>query len=226
LAKILLVEDDIQIGERLKEWFSNEGGYIFEWVTTGEDALQLMSSFGFDVILLDWMLPGQTGLDVCKHHRRNGGKSKIIFLTGQSDITSKEQGLNFGGDDYLVKPFDCLELAARIRSVLRRPNVFQASEVIQVGDVSLDIQSRMVTVNGKSVQLMPTEYKLLEFLLRHPDQCFKSAELHKAIWISETNLEANTVRSWMRNLRIKLDSVGQSDLIKTIAGSGYRIDSA
>src|ERR1700728_290716 len=96
VAKILLVEDDIQIGERLKEWFSTEGRYIFEWVTNGEDALQLLSTFGFDVVLLDWMLPGQTGLEVCKEYRRNGGNSKIIFLTGQSDITDKEQGLNFG----------------------------------------------------------------------------------------------------------------------------------
>lgn len=226
MAKILLVEDDIQIGEKLKQWFSSERGHIFEWVTTGEDALQLMSSFGFDVILLDWVLPGQTGLDVCKHHRKNGGQSKIIFLTGQSDITNKEQGLNYGGDDYLVKPFDCRELSARIRSLLRRPTVVQASDLLQVGDIVLDVHSRIVTNNDRSVQLMPKEFKLLEFLMKHPDQCFGSADLNKAIWAPEANLETNTVRSWMRNLRAKLASIGQPDLIKTIAGSGYRIDSA
>jgi OmpR-family two-component system manganese-sensing response regulator len=226
LSKILLVEDDIQIGEKLKEWFSIEGGNTFEWVTSGEDALQLLSLFGFDVILLDWMLPGQTGLDVCKQYRRNGGKSKIIFLTGQSDIKDKEQGLDFGGDDYLVKPFDCRELSARIRSVLRRPDLAPASELLQVGDISLDLKSRTITASGKSVQLMPKESKLLEFLLRNPDKCFGSAELSRAIWTSEAELDANTVRSWIRNLRVRLASVGQADFIKTITGSGYRIDSS
>lgn len=226
MAKILLVEDDIQIGEKLKQWFSAEGGYILEWVTTGEDALQLLSSFGFDVILLDWLLPGQTGLDVCKQYRKSGGQSKIIFLTGQTDIANKEQGFDFGADDYLVKPFDCRELSARIRSLLRRTNIAQASDLLRVGDVSLDPKSRMVTNNDRSVQLMPKEFKLLEFLMRHPDQCFGSADLYKAIWTAEASLETNTVRSWMRNLRTKLASIGQADLIKTIAGSGYRIDSA
>jgi DNA-binding response OmpR family regulator len=225
LAKILLVEDDIQIGEKLKEWFSIEGSHLFEWVTSGEDALQLLNSFGFDVILLDWMLPGQTGLEVCRHHRKSGGQTKIIFLTGHTDIKSKEQGLSFGGDDYLVKPFDCRELSARIRSVLRRPNAAPAVELVQLGDISLDPHSRTVTANGKSVQLMPKESKLLEFLLRHPGKCFGSGDLNRAVWPSEAELDTSTVRSWMRNLRTRLATVGEADLIKTIAGSGYRIDS-
>jgi OmpR-family two-component system manganese-sensing response regulator len=226
VAKILLVDDDIEIGEKLKEWFSVEGSHVFEWVTTGEDALQLLSSFGFDVILLDWMLPGQTGLDVCKHYRKGGGESKIIFLTGQTDIKDKEQGLDFGGDDYLVKPFDCQELSARIRSVLRRPNPAPVSELLHRGDLSLDPKSRLLTANGRSVQLMPKESKLLEFLLRHPDESFDSAELNRALWPSEAELNSNTVRSWMRNLRAKLANLGKEQLIETIAGSGYRIGSS
>ena len=225
MAKILLVEDDIQIGEKLKQWFSNEGNYLFEWVTSGEDALQLLGFSTFDVILLDWTLPGQTGLDVCKRHRENGGNSKIIFLTGRSDITSKEQGLNFGGDDYLVKPFDCQELSARIRSVLRRPNLAPPSTLLELGDISFDPKQRKVTVSGQTVQLMPKESKLFEFLLTHPNQCFGSAMLHQAVWPTDAGLDANTVRSWMRNLRSKLESVGQADLIKTVAGAGYKIDS-
>src|SRR5271154_2531963 len=110
MAKILLVEDDVELAERLSDWFSTES-YIFEAVHSGEDALQLLDSFDFDVILLDWNLAeaGLTGLDVCRHYRTKGGQAPIIFLTGKGDIPSKGEGLDSGADDYLVKPFDIRE---------------------------------------------------------------------------------------------------------------------
>ena len=222
MAKILLVEDDLNVGEKLKEWFAVEGGHIFEWVTSAEDALQLLNTFGFDVLLLDWNLPAQTGLDVCKQYRKSGGRGKVIFLTGQSDIENKEQGLHYGGDDYLVKPFDCRELSARIRSVLRRPDQGPIIDRLIIGDMSLDPRSRTVTAGDKSIQLMPKEAQLLEFLMKHPDQSYRSNELSKAVWPTGNELDANTVRSWVRNLRVKLTSIGKENFIKTVAGSGYQ----
>ncbi len=120
MAKLLLVEDDLELSLKLKEWLASQG-YLLETVTTGEDALQMLNHFQFDILLLDWDLPGISGLEVCRQYRLSGGTSFILFLTGKGDISSKEQGFDLGADDYLVKPFDARELSSRIRSLLRRP---------------------------------------------------------------------------------------------------------
>jgi DNA-binding response OmpR family regulator len=222
LAKILLVEDERHIADALKEWFATEG-HVFEWVDNGEDALQLLKGFTYDIILLDWMLPGITGLQVCKEYRNQGGTSKIIFLTGQGDINSKEQGLTLGAEDYLVKPFDTRELSARIRAVLRRPSDIYETNLLTVGAVTLNPSSRTVTSKDKSVHLMPKEALVLEFLMRHPNKTFGSADLRKAVWPNEEEMAITTVRSWIRNLRTKLASAGLEDFVKTEPNAGYMV---
>jgi DNA-binding response OmpR family regulator len=223
LAKILLVEDDPQIAEQLKQWFATEG-HVFEWAESGEDALQLLEGFSFDVILLDWILPGQTGLDVCRQYRRNGGSSKIIFLTGQGDIDNKEQGLSYGADDYMVKPFNARELSARIRAVLRRPAEEPERKVLKSGAVVFNPASRIVTANDQSVHLMPKEAAILEYLMMHPNQSFGSQALLKAVWPHEEDMSITTVRSWVRNLRSKLAGAGLENFIKTEGNSGYKVE--
>jgi OmpR-family two-component system manganese-sensing response regulator len=221
LAKILLIEDDQELTERLREWFVTEG-HAFENASSGEDGLQLMLNFGYDVVILDWRLPGMSGLEVCKSYRQTGGTGCIIFLTGKNDIISKEQGLDTGADDYLTKPFDVRELAARIRTVLRRPHGLLKSE-LRLNEVVLDIKARKVNAHGTEVHLMPKESALLEYLMRHPNRAFAAKDLLNAVWPSDKEATSDTVRSWMRNLRAKLDTVGCKDLISTVSGSGYMV---
>jgi len=222
VAKILLVDDDTDLADKLKSWFADQG-HLLECVHTGEDGLQMMSNFSFDVILLDWNLPGMNGPDVCRQFRKSGGTTAIIFLTGMGDINSKEHGLDIGADDYLVKPFDTRELSARIRSVLRRPAGLLPSEV-RIRDVALDTKTRTLIVGGCTHRLMPRECALLEYLMRHPNRIFGSKSLLDAVWPSDKEASTETVRSWMRNLRQKLSAAGKEDLIKTIPGSGYIIE--
>lgn len=222
MAKILLVEDDLELADKLKSWFASQGD-LLEAVTTAEDALQMLGNFSFDLILLDWTLPGMTGAEMCSRYRKSGGTTAIIFLTGRGDIGSKEQGLDLGADDYLVKPFDTRELSARVRSVSRRPSCMLPVE-IRINNVILDMNTKSIVVDGVSYALRSKECVLLEYLMRHPNRIFGSKNLLDAIWPSDQEASTDTVRSWIRNLRQKLAAAGKPDLIKTIPGSGYMIE--
>jgi DNA-binding response OmpR family regulator len=219
VAKILLVEDDVELVGSLKDWLTLEN-HVLELATNGEDALQMLRLFAFDVVVLDWSLPGLSGYEICKQFRDEGGHTPIIFLTGRSDIASREAGLDCGADDYLVKPFDPRELSARIRSLLRRPAVTLAPE-LRAGDLVLNPMTRMLTGNGGSVQLKPKECSLLEFLMRHPNQTFHSKELLEAVWSSDSDASSDSVRTWMKFLHGQLKTIGKGELIKTVLGSGY-----
>ncbi|MFN8660158.1 MAG: response regulator transcription factor [Candidatus Obscuribacterales bacterium] len=224
MPKFLLVEDDAQVAAVASAWFA-AAGHILEHAQSGEDALQLLGNFKYDAIILDWHLPGITGRDVCKKYRDSGGTCPIIFTTARHDIDSKEEAFDLGGDDYLVKPYDVRELAARIRSVMRRPAGLLPVEV-RLGDVLLDTELHLLVVGDKQVQLRPKESALLEYLMRHPNRPSGAQALLNAVWPSEHEASADTVRTWMKYLRNKLSAVGKPDLIKTIPGSGYVIEHA
>jgi len=221
MAKILLVEDDTDLTNRVRDWFTAEG-HTFESVTTGEDALQLLAHFSYDVILLDWNLPGLSGLDVCKRFRQTGGAGSVIFLTGMADVSNKEQGLDMGADDYLTKPFELRELAARIRSLLRRPAGYLKEE-LTIGNKTLDVKAKTLLVSTESIQLTPTECALLEYLMRHPNRTFGAKDLLKSVWASDREATTDTVRSWIRKLRTKLESAGQRSFVQTVSRSGYMV---
>lgn len=222
MAKILLVEDDLELSDRMEDWFSLEN-HTLEVVHNGEDALQMLSSFEFDVVVMDWGLPGMTGLDVVKAYRKNGGAAPIIFLTGRGEIINREEGLDSGADDYLVKPFDVRELSARIRSLLRRPKGLLPTELAMQG-LSLELETRTVKVGSQTVHLMPKQCALLEFLMRHPNRPFGAKSLLDAVWPSESEASEDTVRTCMKTLRRQLASVGKEEFIKTVLGSGYLIE--
>ena len=196
---------------------------MFEFVESGEDALQLLANFKFDVILLDWTMPGISGLDVCRAFRKNGGVTPIIFLTGKGDIASKEEAFELGADDYVVKPYDVRELNLRVRSLLRRPAGLLPTE-LSVGPLSLDPVARVVKADGRTVQLRPKESALLEYLLRHPNTPVSTQALLSAVWPSESEAAPHTVRTWMKYLRERLSEVGQQELIKTVKPLGYMIE--
>lgn len=222
MPKILLVEDDLQIAQSLENWFKQEN-IVFESVQTGADALQLLNSFDFDAIILDWGLPDVTGIEVCKQYRARGGSAAVLFLTGKDTITDKETGFESGGDDYLVKPFDVRELAARLKSLLRRPRAMLPAE-LNINGVSLNLKTRSIKVGDETTRLMPKECALLEFLMRHPDTIFSSKALLDAVWPSDSESSEDTVRTCMRSLRLKLQKLTRDELIKTVLKSGYIIE--
>lgn len=184
MAKILIVEDDVLISKAVCEWITAEK-HLVETAATGEDALQLLQNFEYDVVLLDWQLPGISGVDVCGRYREGGGKAWVIFLTGKSSVEAKVEGLDVGADDYLTKPFSMHELLARIRSALRRSDShFQAE--LKIGDVFLNLATRTCSVRDVSLHLMPKEAALLEFLMRNPDRQFSTKKLLDAVWPSDS----------------------------------------
>lgn len=219
MAKILVVEDEADVRETLCDWLTTEK-YLVESTASGADALQLLQQFPFDVIVLDWQLPDLTGPEVLKRFRADGGKTPVIFLTGRNDIVSKTTGLDAGADDYLTKPVALPELSARIRVCLRRST---GSQSLIIGNVTVETENRMVTVDGERIHLTTKEYRLLEFLMRHPKQTFGARDLLNHVWPSDAEIMESTVRVCVKTLRTKISSNGNC-ILKTILGSGYIID--
>ena len=172
MAKILLVEDEVDLSDLVKEWLKTEK-HVVELVENGEEAIDRLKFYKYDIVILDWVLPGKSGLQVCQEYRALGGTTPILFLTAKNMINEKEAGLDAGSDDYLTKPFDIKELSARIRALLRRPQVFSGS-VVTLGPLELDTSSRKFLFNGQEQQLLPKEFALLEFLMKHPNTVFSS----------------------------------------------------
>lgn len=224
MAKILVVDDDDKLRASLVRWLRKEGN-VTEDAATGGDALQMLRVYKFDVIVLDWNLPDTSGIDVLNKYRAEGGITPVIFLTGKGDVESKREGLDAGADDYLAKPFHGDELAARIRALLRRPQGLLPT-VISVGNVSIDLATKRVMVDGKQVKLGKKEYAILELLMRHPNQYFGSKELMESVWPSDADTTDDSVRSCMRQLRLKITSESGECVISSSQGAGYVIASS
>lgn len=224
MAKILLVEDDPDMTQLLSSWFKHENS-VTEIVATAEDALQLLKSFDFDVIVLDWGLPGMMdGLEMCRLYRAQGGCLPIIFVSARCTVAQKTAALDSGADDFLSKPFDPLELSSRIRSVLRRPQPVLPTALV-FEDVVLDTQKRTVSAGGRTVAVMPKQCALLEFLLRRPHQPFSASALLNGVWSSDSG-SSESVRTCIKTLRKQLAQIGKADLLKTDLRQGYFIGSA
>jgi DNA-binding response OmpR family regulator len=222
VAKLLLVEDDETLVAKLQDWFAEEG-HVLEVATSGKDGLQMLDCYKYEVVILDWQLPDISGPDICRQFRRAGGRSYVIFLTGKGSIENREQGLDCGGDDYMVKPFDVRELSARIRSVLRRPPELLAT-TLTIRGVTLKPDNRSAIVHGTEISLLPKELQLLEYLMRRPNRAFSAQSLMDAVWPSDSEAAVDTVRTWMLRLRKKLAAAGKDDFIKSMQGYGYIIE--
>lgn len=220
VAKILIVEDDMALSESLKAWLETEK-HCVDSVDNGITAKEYLKSFEYDLIILDWNLPGCEGIDVCRDYRSNGGDAYVIMLTGQSSPEYKENGLDNGADDYVTKPFDSRELSARIRAMLRRPTSIN-SNVIKSSVLELDMKSHQASIEGKPLKLMPLEFSLLEFLVRHPNEVFSCEALLKRIWNAEADVGLESVYTCVTRVRRKLKASGQESLIQTVHGVGYK----
>jgi DNA-binding response OmpR family regulator len=223
MAKIFIIEDDIDVCENVKDWLTCQR-HTVEAVQDGREGLEHLRFYNYDLIILDWELPNMSGLQVCNEFRARGGNTPILFLTGKREIEHKEAGFEAGADDYLTKPFNIKELSARVKALLRRPAPIGTGKTLHARHVELDPQSGMVTANGAAVKVNPKEFALLEFLMRHPGQVFSAEALLDRVWASSSDATSEAITTCIKRLRQKLDVNGQSSLITTLHGMGYRLD--
>ena len=222
---VLIVEDEPGIAEMQKYNLEKEG-FRAAVAGNGEEALLMAAEQAPHLILLDWMLPHLSGLEVCRQLRRNP-KSKeipIIMLTARGEEADRVRGLNSGADDYIVKPFSPAEMVARVRAVLRRSSPALAEEVLRFGDIVMDLASHRVRRDGRDIHLGPTEFRLLRHFLQHPGRVFSREQLLDLVWGHDVYVELRTVDVHIRRLRKALNENDAEDLIRTVRSAGYAID--
>lgn len=222
MAKILVVEDNKEIQEILG-FALQAKGYSVQKCYSGKEAISCLQVYKYDLIILDWMMPEITGLDVLKHYRTRGGKTPVLMLTAKTSVDDKEQGLDQGADDYLTKPFEIKEFLARVRALLRRPSTSLAGTTLVAGDLTLDPVTCQVTKGGKEIRLRPKLYSLLEFLMRHPNQVFSGEAILERVWTDDSMASSETVRTHIKLLRQAIDSSGDTSLVRTIRNRGYML---
>ncbi len=217
--RILIIEDDQAILKLLQRGLAYEG-YVVDVATDGRTGLNLARDRNPDLVVLDWMLPGMDGLEVC-HRLRLGGAMPILMLTAKDTIQDRVQGLDAGADDYMVKPFNLDELLARIRALLRRTQP-ERIQVLKFADLTLDTGSREATRGNKLIQLTAKEYELLELFMRHPKQVLTREVIFDRVWGYDFGGESNVLEVYIRYLRQKLeDNETLPRLIHTVRGVGY-----
>lgn len=224
-AKLLLVEDDPALSELLEYRFSNEG-YHVRCTADGDEALILAAEDLPDLIILDWMIEGTSGIEVCRRLRRDKKTAHvpIIMLTAREAEDDRVRGLETGADDYLTKPFSPRELFARVVAVMRRIRPALAGESISVGDITLDSVGHKVQRRGRYLKLGPTEYRLLKFFMESPGRVFSRGQLLDGVWGTESDIELRTVDVHIRRLRKAIEVDGFKDPIRTVRSAGYAME--
>lgn len=223
---ILIVEDEAALATMLRYNLEKEGYRVCE-AGDGEEALTLVSERKPDLVVLDWMLPSLSGIEVCRQLRRKPTTRElpIIMLTARGEEGDKIRGLNTGADDYMTKPFSLPELMARIRAMLRRVQPVPQKGMLQYGDIAMDLAAHRVTRGERPVHLGPTEFRLLQFFMQHPGNVFSREELLNAVWGPDIYVEPRTVDVHIRRLRKALNGDNDSDIIRTVRAAGYALDS-
>ena len=225
-TKVLLVEDEIAIVTMLRYNLEKEGFKVFS-TGDGDEAVGLVKAHQPDTIVLDWMLPGMSGVDICAELRRQEETKTvpIIMLSARGEESDRIRGLDAGADDYMVKPFSPSELIARIRAVLRRLRPALSEKVLVFSDLRMDMAGHHITRGGKDVHLSPTEFGLLRYLMEHPGRVFSREQLLDAVWGHDIYVELRTVDVHIRRLRKGIDPEGKlSELIRTVRSAGYALE--
>jgi two-component system response regulator MprA len=217
--RILIIEDDQAILKILQRGLAYEG-YTVDTATEGRSGLMLARDHQPDLVILDWMLPGMDGLEVCHRLRTASGSVPILMLTAKDAVQDRIQGLDAGADDYMVKPFNLDELLARVRALLRRTQPDRVP-VLKFADLTLDTGSRQASRDTRLVQLTAKEYELLELFLRHPKQVLTREVIFDRVWGYDFGGESNVLEVYIRYLRQKLEEGGEARLIHTVRGVGY-----
>jgi len=218
--KLLVVEDEVKIGRSLEKGLQAEG-YIVDVVSNSDTADSLVGNGSYDLVILDWMIPGKfDGSQLAARWRQSREQMPILMLTAKTTIGDRVLGLDSGVDDYLIKPFSFDELLARIRALLRRPPVHDG-DVLSAGPVSLNVTAKTVDYDGGPIHVTAKEFQLLEYLLRHRGEVLSKDQLLDHVWADDTRVQHNTVETFIANLRKKIGH-GQR-VIKTVRGYGYKI---
>jgi two-component system phosphate regulon response regulator PhoB len=224
-ARILIVEDEEPLALLLRYNLEAEG-YDVETIARGDEADTRLREAPPDLVVLDWMLPGLSGIELCRRLRtRPEGKAlPIIMLTARGEESERVRGLATGADDYMVKPFSVPELIARVRALLRRASPERVADVLAHGDIELDREKKRVSRGGREIELGPTEYRLLEFLMERPGRVFSREQLLDGVWGSEVYIDERTVDVHVGRLRKALNRGRDVDPIRTVRGAGYALD--
>jgi two-component system phosphate regulon response regulator PhoB len=224
---VLIVEDEAPLVALLRYNLEKEGFEVCE-AGDGEEALVQIAERKPDIVLLDWMLPLVSGIEVCRQIRRSPQTRglPVVMLTARGEEGDRVRGLDAGADDYVTKPFSLRELIARLRAVIRRATPGAADEVLNFGEVSLDVAAHRVSRAGQPVHLGPTEFRLLHYLMRHPGRVFSREQLLDAVWGHDVYVEARTVDVHIRRLRKALNADDRSDVVRTVRSAGYALDLA
>lgn len=223
--RLLLVEDDPALCELLEFRFKGEG-YAVSATPDGDEALLLAQEEVPDLVVLDWMIEGTSGIEVCRRLRRakETAHVPIIMLTARGAEEDKIRGLDTGADDFVTKPFSPRELIARVNAIMRRIRPALAGETLTVGDLALDATAHKVTRRGQVVSLGPTEFRLLKFFMEHPGRVFSRGQLLDAVWGNESEIELRTVDVHIRRLRKGIELDGAPDPVRTVRSAGYALE--
>ena len=223
--RILVVEDEAPLALLLKYNLESEG-YAVEHAARGDDAEVRVAEGGLDLVVLDWMLPGVSGLEICRRMRAREATRTlpIIMLTARGEEQERVRGLGVGADDYVVKPFSVPELMARVRALLRRASPERIATRLSQGDIELDKETRRVTRAGRELHLGPTEFRLLECLMQKPGRVHSRAQLLDQVWGSTAEIDERTVDVHVGRLRKALVQGDEADPLRTVRGAGYSFD--
>ncbi len=222
---VLIVEDEAALMTMLRYNLEKQG-FRVEEAGDGEEALTRIAEIRPDMVLLDWMLPHLSGIEVCRQIRRRPATRElpVIMITARSEDQDTVRGLNTGADDYVTKPFSTEALVARMRALMRRSNTMPAKGELQFHDIVLDMAAHRITRNDRQLHLGPTEYRLMEFLMQRPRRVFSREELLDAIWGPSIHVEPRTVDVHIRRLRKAINGPGELDVVRTVRAAGYALD--
>jgi two-component system, OmpR family, phosphate regulon response regulator PhoB len=224
---VLVVEDEPPLATMLRYNLEREGFQVCE-AGDGEEALAQIAERPIDAVLLDWMLPLVSGIEVCRQIRRapRTRALPVIILTAKGEEGDRVRGLNSGADDYVVKPFSPSELIARLRAVMRRAQPNSVDDVLRYADVAMDLVAHRVSRAGKAIHLGPTEFRLLRHFLQHPGRVFSRGQLLDSVWGHDAEVELRTVDVHIRRLRKALNAEAEDDILRTVRSVGYALDNA
>lgn len=223
--KILLVDDETELSDPLSRILLQEG-YQVDIANDGAAGMELALQNQYDLLILDWMLPHKSGIEICRSVRAHYIGTPVLFLTAKDTVDDRVDGLDAGADDYLVKPFELRELLARVRALLRRSTSEMAnSDRLKVGDLELDLDNQMVCRNDRAIDLSEKEIKLLTYFMQHPDRLLTHQEIYSYLWQADEQPSSNVLAALVRLLRRKIEIKNETQLIHTVYGKGYRFGS-
>lgn len=226
--RILLVDDEAAMADPLSRQLMREG-YEVDVAYDGSTGGNLAAQGQYDLLILDWMLPQRSGIEICQERRSHGDTTPVLFLTAKDTVDDRVEGLDAGADDYLVKPFELRELLARVRALLRRPATLEAptpSQRLTLEDLVLDRDNQVAYRQGRTIELSEKEEKLLAYFMQHGGQLLTHDQIHGYLWGDDNRPSSNVLAAQVRLLRRKIEAPGEKVLIHTIYGKGYRFGEA